>query len=283
MSATTDPFGQAKYQVRFDWGAAGADRIVPGVHAVVLVDALSFTTAVVVAAEHGTAVAPWPSGDDLDGAAAFAAEHRGVVAVRRGEAGPSLSPSSFAAATAALGAPGRPDASDAPPLVVLPSPNGGALAHRLGVLGVPVIAASMRNRTAVAERLLALQAEHGDRFLIAVVAAGELGPARETDGGHATANHDASGGIRFAIEDLLVAGAVIDALVARGIDHTAPEAAVACAAFEGLARATRHLITASGSGVELRERGFAADALLAAERDVTDVVPILYDGVFRAQ
>ncbi|MFF2271535.1 2-phosphosulfolactate phosphatase [Agromyces sp. NPDC058136] len=278
MSATTDPFGQAKYQVRFDWGAAGADRIVPGVHAVVLVDALSFTTAVVVAAEHGTAVAPWPSGDDLDGAAAFAAEHGGVVAGQRGEAGPTLSPSSFAAATGAPGSPGAPGApgpsgpSDAPPLVVLPSPNGGALAHRLGVLGVPVIAASMRNRTAVAERLLALQAEHGDRFMIAIVAAGEQAIAGEEPGG-----------LRFAIEDLLVAGAVVDALVARGVDHTSPEAAVACAAFEGLARATRHLITASGSGVELRERGFAADALLAAERDATDVVPILYDGVFRAQ
>lgn len=252
MSATTEPFGQAKYQVRFDWGEAGADRIVPGVHAVVLVDALSFTTAVVVAAEHGTAVAPWPV-DDPAGAAVFAAERGGDVAARRGEPGRSLSPSSF------IGA------AEAAPLVVLPSPNGGALAHRLGVLGVPVLAASMRNRAAVAERLLALQAEHGDRFMIAVVAAGE------------------GEGTRFAIEDLLVAGAVIDALVARGVDHTSPEAAVACSAYEGLQRATRHLISASGSGVELHESGSGADVGLAAERDVTDVVPVLYDGVFVAE
>lgn len=277
MSATTEPFGQAKYQLRFDWGAAGADRIVPGAHAVVLVDALSFTTAVVVAAEHGIAVAPWPTGDEPE-AAAFAAEHGGVPAVRRGEPGPSLSPSSFAMT------------GEAPSLVVLPSPNGGALAHRLGRLGVPVIAASMRNRTAVAERLIELQAEHGDRFMIAVVAAGELDRAGEPgepgeSGGAAGAPdaHGAAGGpLRFAIEDLLVAGAVIDALVARGVDHTSPEAAVACAAFEGLHRATRHLITASGSGVELRAAGHAADALLAVERDVTDVVPILADGVFHA-
>ncbi|WP_022889690.1 2-phosphosulfolactate phosphatase [Agromyces italicus] len=280
MSATTDPFGQAKYQVRFDWGAAGADRIAPGVHAVVLVDALSFTTAVVVAAEHGTAVAPWPS-DDLAGAAAFAAAHDGVVAVRRGEAGPSLSPSSF------IGAP------EAAPLVVVPSPNGGALAHRLGVLGVPVIAASMRNRTAVAERLLAMQAEHGDRFMIAVVAAGErAGIGSAGSGGlapdaverrPAEPGSPLADGTRFAIEDLLVAGAVIDALVARGIDHTSPEAAVACAAYEGLSRATGHLISASGSGVELRELGFAGDARLAAERDVTPVVPVLRGGVFVAE
>ncbi|MDF2575602.1 MAG: hypothetical protein K0S05_2514, partial [Agromyces sp.] len=51
MSETTTPFGQGKYQVRFDWGAAGAERIVPGAHVVVLVDALLFTTEVVVAAE----------------------------------------------------------------------------------------------------------------------------------------------------------------------------------------------------------------------------------------
>ncbi|MFF2275519.1 2-phosphosulfolactate phosphatase [Agromyces sp. NPDC058126] len=269
MSATTDPFGQTKYQVRFDWGAAGADRIVPGVHAVVLVDALSFTTAVVVAAEHGTAIAPWPSGDPA-GAAAFAAEHDGVVAVRRGEAGPSLSPSSFIAAPVAT------------PLVVLPSPNGGALAHRLGVLGVPVIAASMRNRAAVAERLLALQAEHGDRFMIAIVAAGERSAIWQA-GDSAEPGSPLADGTRFAIEDLLVAGAVIDALVARGVDHTSPEAAVACAAYEGLQRATRHLISASGSGVELREHGSGADTVLAAERDVTDVVPVLRDGVFNAE
>lgn len=254
MTDSTSPFGQGKYQVRFDWGAAGAERVLPGAHAVVVVDALSFTTTAVVAAEHGVAVAPWPAGPEARARAeAFAAERGGIVAGRRGESGaPSLSPQGWAGVGASP--------------VVVPSPNGGAIAHALGERDIVVIAGAMRNRSAVAEHLLALQAERGERLVIAVVAAGER----------------AGDGLRFGIEDLLVAGAVIDALVARGIDHTSPEAAVACAAFEGLARATVHLISASGSGVELGGLGFAGDARLAAERDVTDVVPVLHDGVFRA-
>ncbi|MFF2494354.1 2-phosphosulfolactate phosphatase [Agromyces sp. NPDC058064] len=265
MTDSTAPFGQGKYQVRFDWGIDGAERVLPGAHAVVVVDALSFTTTAVVAAEHGVAVAPWPAGPEARARAeAFASERGGVVAGRRSEPGaPTLSPQGWAGVGVSP--------------VVVPSPNGGAIAHALGDRDVVVIAAAMRNRSAVAERLLALQAERGERLVIAVVAAGE----HEPDGSDGS-DGSAGGAVRFAVEDLLVAGAVVDALVARGIDHTSPEAAVACAAFEGLARATVHLISASGSGVELGALGFAGDARLAAERDVTDVVPVLRDGVFRA-
>ena len=61
-----------------------------------------------------------------------------------------------------------------------------------------------------------------------------------------------------------------------------PEAAVACAAFEGLRHAATHLIGASGSAVELVEQGFRADVRFATELDVAEVVPELRDGVFRA-
>ena len=44
----------------------------------------------------------------------------------------------------------------------------------------------------------------------------------------------AGGATRFAVEDLLAAGAVVDALASRGIDYASPEAAAACAAFTGL-------------------------------------------------
>ena len=75
---------------------------------------------------------------------------------------------------------------------------------------------------------------------------------------------------------------IVDALVGLGIDHTSPEAAVACAAFEGLRHAATHLIGASGSAVELVEQGSRADVRFATERDVSRVVPELRDGVFRA-
>jgi 2-phosphosulfolactate phosphatase len=209
VSDSTAPYGQAKYQVRFDWGAAGADRIVPGAHVVVLVDALSFTTAAVVAAERGADPPSDPSGDA----------------------------------------------------------HAAALAVSLAAGGVVVLAASLRNRAAVADRILAMQEQRGERTTVAIIAAGE--PVAD------------DGGTRFTIEDQLAAGAVVDALVALGIDHTSPEAAVASAAFEGLRQAVVHLIAASGSGVELAAADRRAEARLAAERDVTTVVPEWRDGAFR--
>lgn len=113
-----------------------------------------------------------------------------------------------------------------------------------------VIAAGLNNRTAVAEWVLGRQAEKGDRFAVAVIAVGERRP-------DATA--------RFAVEDFLAAGAVIDALSTLGIDHCSPEAATASAGFVGLKQALRHLISASETGQGLIERG-RQDQVLAASR-----------------
>lgn len=99
-----------------------------------------------------------------------------------------------------------------------------------------MVAGSIQNSEAVASWVLEQQGNQGDRFTIAVVAAGE---AR------------ADGTVRFAVEDLLAAGAVIDALAAVGIDYCSPEAAAACAAYTSLRRATAHLISASESGTTL--------------------------------
>lgn len=85
---------------------------------------------------------------------------------------------------------------------------------------------------------LGQQEARGGRFRIAVVAAG----AQRADGS-----------LRFAVEDLLAAGAVIDAIAEVGIDHQSPEAAAAAAAYTGLRTATRHLISASVSARESRD------------------------------
>ena len=73
---------------------------------------------------------------------------------------------------------------------------------------------------------------------------------------------------------------VIDALGTLGLDHTSPEAAAAGEAFRGLRGATRHLLTASGSGQELLERDARADVLAAAEVDAAASVPVLRDVTF---
>ncbi|MFF2369830.1 2-phosphosulfolactate phosphatase [Agromyces sp. NPDC058110] len=224
MSDSTNALGQAKYQVRFDWGLRGARRILPGAHVVVLVDALLVTTQAVLAAERGS--------------------------------------------TLAIGAEAAPDVA---------ATEAADLARELAGHDVVVLAASLRNREAVARRILALQESRGERLFVAVVAAGE----RATEAGE-RADEAPAGGIRFAIEDQLTAGAVIDALVRLGIDHTSPEAAVACAAFEGLRHAAVHLIGAAGTGAGLAADGRRDEVRQATQRDVTDVVPVLRDGVFGA-
>ncbi len=154
--------------------------------------------------------------------------------------------------------------------------NGAALADAAGDSPAVVLLGCLRNAAAVARAVLAIQHERAARTSIAVIAAGEL------------AGRDPGAPLRFAIEDQLGAGAIIDALGALGIDHTSPEAAAACESFRGLRGALRHLLTASGSGQELLLRqdpqsGSGRDEVLnAAAVDAASVVPVLRDGVFVA-
>lgn len=102
--------------------------------------------------------------------------------------------------------------------------------------GARVVA--LADAAAFAQWCLARQEELGGRFRIAVVAAGAIQP---------------DGSLRFAVEDLLGAGAVIEEIAAVGIDHQSPEAAAAAAAYTGLRRAIRHLTQASVSAREVRD------------------------------
>jgi hypothetical protein len=108
--------------------------------------------------------------------------------------------------------------------------------------GVELVQATLDDAADVASYSLQRQTELGGRFVVAVVAAGA---ARE------------DGSLRFAVEDLLAAGAVIEALAGTGIDHQSPEAAAAASAYRGLKGATRHLISASASSREARESATA--------------------------
>lgn len=146
--------------------------------------------------------------------------------------------------------------------------NGAAVAARAADDGSLVVLGCLRNASAVAGEVLAEQHRRGSRTTIAVIAAGERASRSDPP--------------RFAVEDQLGAGAVIDALGALGIDHTSPEAAAACESFRGLRAATRHLLTASGSGQELIARDRRDDVLRAAEVDASTAVPVLREGAFVA-
>ncbi|PZE87201.1 hypothetical protein [Curtobacterium sp. MCBD17_032] len=138
--------------------------------------------------------------------------------------------------------------------------------------GPEVVLGHLGNTAAVAGRVARLQAERGDRCVVAVVAAGHVdGPVAGDAAAEAGEAPDVPAVPEFAVEDLLAAGAVVDALVASGIDHTSPEAAAACAAWTGLRRAAKHLVTASESAAVLgAERVHAA---LAVDPDLVTLRP----------
>jgi 2-phosphosulfolactate phosphatase len=151
-------------------------------------------------------------------------------------------------------------------VVDLSGTDAAALARVADAAGALVLLGSLRNASATARAVLAEQQRRGARTSIAVIAAGDA----------------SAGSLRFAVEDQLGAGAVIDALGALGLDHTSPEAAAAGEAFRGLRGAVRHLLTASGSGQVLLEDGGRDEALAAAQLDAVTAVPVLRDGAFVA-
>lgn len=113
--------------------------------------------------------------------------------------------------------------------------------------GATVFVGSLRNATATAQAILDEQVARGGRTAINLVLAGDEG--------------------RFAVEDYLAAGAIGGALSARGIDHTAPDVAVATEGFRPLGRAVKHLLSASAAGLELSASGRRDEVIAAAQVD----------------
>lgn len=230
---------QPRSGVRFDWGLAGATRLSGA--AVVVVDVLSFTTAVTVAVEADTRVYPYRWRDAS--AAGFAAQVGAELAVGRSqvtESTPwSLSPAALRAAPPT-------------PALVLPSPNGSTIT---AAVRAPMVAAGcVRNARAVGRSLAARGYGTAERPVL-VIAAGEHWP---------------DGAFRPALEDYLGAGLVVAAL---GDADLSPEAAAARACATGTDVAAA--IAGCASGRELVDAGFGEDVAVATEIGSTDVVPVL--------
>lgn len=250
--------------VRFEWGPVGADRLVSEAACLVVVDVLSFTTAVSVAVGKGTRVLPfrWPERPATaveqagieKAAAAYARQSGARLAVHRTDVTPatpwSLSPAHLRQAPFVA-------------RLVLPSPNGAAICAA-APRDVRLVAACLRNVTAVGGWLTA----HGygtPDHPVAVIAAGERWPDRS---------------LRPTLEDLLGAGALVSELNSQGAGPISPEAAAAKAAYEGTADLA-HAVAAGSSGRQLAAMGFVEDVAIAAEEDTCAVVPVRDgDGAF---
>ena len=229
--------------VRCEWGRAGLAAFAPSADVVIIVDVLSFATCVAIAVSRGATVLPFGWRDAR--ASAFAARMDATLAGPRDDGGLSLSPASM------LGlSPGT--------RVVLPSPNGAALSLVAGP--GHVLAGCLRNATAVARAAAPL----GRRIL--VLPAGEQWP---------------DGSLRPSLEDWLGAGAILDALAdTRAAGALSVEAEAARTAARAAGDALPRMLRDCASGQELVERGYAEDVRLAAERDVSDAVPVLRDGAY---
>ena len=244
---------QASHGVRFDWGATGGRAIADGADVAVVVDVLSFSTSLSVAADRGIVVLPYPW--EAEDAPTYAAQHRATLAVGR------------SVAAAGAGEPLAGERTSRGPFerLVLPSPNGSAISVELASIVTTVVGASLRNAVAVADWIAR---EHdAETASIAVVAAGERWP---------------DGSLRPAIEDLWGAGAVLAALEDHDWPGLSPEAAMAADAYRLIAGREESHLMASASGRELVEAGFAEDVAVAAEIGMGTTVPLLSDRGFIA-
>ncbi|WP_307862007.1 2-phosphosulfolactate phosphatase [Nocardioides sp. SYSU D00065] len=242
---------QSTYRLRMEWGPTGAEAVAADY--AVVVDVLSFTTTLDVAIERGIEVFPFRWRDSR--AAEHAVRHGAALAVGRFEAlsrgdarHVSLSPASLAEV-------------DGIERLVLPSPNGSSIAFALADSGAQVVGACLRNAGAVARWLAPKVA---DGASVVVVPAGERW-------------YDDT--LRPAAEDLWGAGAVLTALDAEVEASASPEARTAMAAWQAAVLPLDLLHCAGGR--ELVDAGFAADVEMAAQHDVSDVVPVLAGESFR--
>jgi 2-phosphosulfolactate phosphatase len=241
--------------VRVAWGRRGARAAAARGDLVVVVDVLSFSTAVATAVARGAAVHPCAPGTDVAAVARSLGAERAVGRADVPALGRfSLSPRTWAAAT-----PGT--------RVVLASPNGATcaqVARDVPALWVgALVTASAVGRAVTAE--LAKRAGAG----VTVLACGERWHDADPD----------DGTLRVALEDELGAGAIVAAIEAE----KSAEARAYEAAFRAARAELGALLRGCASGLELTRRGFAHDVEDAGRLDAYDVAPLMRDGWIGAE
>jgi 2-phosphosulfolactate phosphatase len=186
---------QLDHGVRLEWGREGAALLAAECAVVIVVDVLSFSTAVDVAVGRGAAVLPLRSAERDPGVPPDVVR----AGPRRGP-GPSLSPASLTRLTAGT-------------RLALPSPNGATLCAAVAASGAVLLAGCLRNASAVAAAARAVGGPIG------IVPAGERWPDDT---------------MRVAVEDAIGAGAIAAALPDRSPEAELAAAQFAAAHDRGL-------------------------------------------------
>jgi 2-phosphosulfolactate phosphatase len=232
-------FDQAEYGIRCEWGEKGILQLAPISDVIILVDVMSFSTCVSIAVSRGAIVYPYRFKDEtsLHYVQSMNAELAGV----RENGKYSLSPVSML---------------DIPQgtRIVLPSPNGSTLALSTG--NIPTLTGCFRNAKAVAETAMKM----GNK--IGIIPAGE--------------KWELDNSLRFAIEDIIGAGAIIQHI--QG--NRSPEAQMAVDIYKAVSTNLLSRLKECSSGKELISRGFEKDITLISEVDADLYVPILKENAF---
>lgn len=168
-------FNQSEFDLRCEWGQQGVTQLAPISDVVVIVDVLSFSTAVKIATNNGAIIFPyrWKDSSAVDYAKSIKAE---LATNRTSTTGYSLSPQSLTKISSKT-------------KLVLPSPNGSSLSLLTGK--TPTLAGCLRNCEAIAR----FAQNYGSK--IAVILAGEKWE---------------NNSLRPALEDLIGAGAILSYL-----------------------------------------------------------------------
>lgn len=168
-------YDQSKYDVRFEWGLAGAKRLSADADVTVVVDVLSFSTCVDIATSRGAMVFPFLYKDER--AKDYAKDVSAQCAdIQRSKERICLSPRTM-------------NLLRSGERVVLPSPNGSAIAF--SIESPNILCGCIRNAAAVAMKASSL----GRRVL--VIAAGEQWK---------------DGSLRPSLDDMIGAGAILSRL-----------------------------------------------------------------------
>jgi 2-phosphosulfolactate phosphatase len=244
----SNPFAQDGYRCRLEWGRRGAQHAAARGDVLVVVDVLSFSSTSATAIQHGAIIYPCQYDENPDeiarrvGAEAAVGRHDVPHSGRF-----SLSPLTYQAAS-----PGT--------RIVLRSPNG-ATCSRYAPQVPYLFVGALVNAAAVAAAVDHVLAT--TEYSVTILACGERWSTPSEDGE-----------LRFAIEDVLGAGAILSAL-----PYTqSPEASICAAAFMSMRTDLATVLSECGSGRELRERGFGDDVAHAARLNLYNAVPVMRDG-----
>lgn len=234
-------YDQREFDLRCEWGKVGVSQLLPHSDAIVIVDVLSFSTCVDIAVGNGAIVYPYQWKDES--AKDYANSLDAILANPRHkfDTSYSLSPASLVHLPAGS-------------RLVLPSPNGSSLSLATGQ--TPTFAGCLRNAEAVAQTIQ----QFGKR--ISIIPAGEKWM---------------DGSLRWAIEDLIGAGAIIHFLPGK----KSPEAKLAEATFLHFQADLLSYLQQCSSGKELIGKGFSIDVNLAAALNQSNAVPILADRAYQ--